>query len=576
MAAFSASTAPVPRLGAPRRPSDRTDRASASRASGSSETSPPRRAARFFHRVGRRGVRPPAPHLPRSARIVPRASGSGSGASSGSPDRRRGAAASDAQLEMDLVWDGALPKYLQHAGRSQDESDSDSDDEDDPDGLAAPEQPVVRSSPLGSASNTATAAAAKEAASRRRERERSKTRGARKEERRLGGSGGSYRSSGASSGASSSDAFADPSSLASAASSLAASTPTVDPNAPSSSSSSSTSSYEYSDGDPVWDIICTLARRDAEAEPLLSSYMYTSVLSHETLEQALSFVLANRLADSTLLPTQLMEIFNSVLFADDADGVYIRSALRADVRAIRDRDPACASYVHALLYLKGFHALQAHRIQHALWKRGQKLLALTMQARISTVFAMDLHPAARFGKGILIDHGTGVVVGETAVVGDNVSVLQGVTLGGTGKEAGDRHPKIGRGVLIGAHSTILGNITIGRGAMIAAGSLVLKPVPARTTVAGAPAKVVGTQTRENPSMEMCQDIDEETGRDQRTGEVCVPEEEEEGEEGLGGGEGGGGEVTETETGGERRAGGAERRARASLADKMPDDAGFDI
>jgi serine O-acetyltransferase len=460
---------------------------------------------------------------------------------------------------MDLVWDGALPKYLQHAGRSQDESDSDSDDEDDPDGLAAPEQLVVRSSPLGSASNTATAAAAKEAASRRRERERSKIRGARKEERRLGGSGGSSRGNrgeGASSGAS--ETFADPSSLASAASSLAASTPTVDPNAPS-SSSSSTSSYEYSDGDPVWDIICTLARRDAEAEPLLSSYMYTSVLSHETLEQALSFVLANRLADSTLLPTQLMEIFNSVLFADDADGLYIRSALRADVRAIRDRDPACASYVHALLYLKGFHALQAHRIQHALWKRGQKLLALTMQARISTVFAMDLHPAARFGKGILIDHGTGVVVGETAVVGDNVSVLQGVTLGGTGKEAGDRHPKIGRGVLIGAHSTILGNITVGRGAMIAAGSLVLKPVPARTTVAGAPARVVGTQKRENPSMEMCQDIDEETGRDARTGEVCVPEEE--GEEG---GEGKGREETETET------------ELASLADKMPDDAGFDI
>lgn len=173
-----------------------------------------------------------------------------------------------------------------------------------------------------------------------------------------------------------------------------------------------------------------------------------------------------------------------MLFAADADGVFVRDAIRKDIKAIYQRDPACFSYVHALLYLKGFHALQAHRIQHALWKRGQRLLALTMQARISTVFAMDLHPAARLGKGILIDHGTGVVIGETAVVGDNVSILQGVTLGGTGKDVGDRHPKIGKGVLIGAHSTVLGNITVGKGAMIAAGSLVLKPVAPHAMVAG--------------------------------------------------------------------------------------------
>lgn len=133
-----------------------------------------------------------------------------------------------------------------------------------------------------------------------------------------------------------------------------------------------------------------------------------------------------------------------------------RTSTGRDIQAVYERDPAIDNYVHALLYLKGFHALCAHRIQHALWNRGQRLLALTMQARISTVFAMDLHPAARMGKGILIDHGTGVVIGETAVVGDNVSILQGVTLGGTGKDVGDRHPKIGKGVLIGAHSTILG------------------------------------------------------------------------------------------------------------------------
>jgi len=266
--------------------------------------------------------------------------------------------------------------------------------------------------------------------------------------------------------------------------------------------------YEWSEGDPVWDIICTLAKKDAASEPLLSSYMYMSVLSHDTLEQAVSFVLANRLADSTLLPTQLMEIFNSVLFADDDEGVFVRSALRADIRAIRDRDPACASYVHALLYLKGFHALQAHRIQHALWNRGQKLLALTLQARISTVFAVDLHPAARLGKGILIDHGTGVVIGETAVVGDNVSILQGVTLGGTGKDVGDRHPKIGKNVLVGAHSTILGNIKIGKGAMIAAGSLVLKPVAPHVTVAGAPAREVGRGAKSRaPALDMKQELE---------------------------------------------------------------------
>ena len=197
---------------------------------------------------------------------------------------------------------------------------------------------------------------------------------------------------------------------------------------------------------------------------------------------------------------------SQVLFAADADGVFVRDAIRKDIKAIYQRDPACFSYVHALLYLKGFHALQAHRIQHALWKRGQRLLALTMQARISTVFAMDLHPAARLGKGILIDHGTGVVIGETAVVGDNVSILQGVTLGGTGKDVGDRHPKIGKGVLIGAHSTILGNITVGKGAMIAAGSLVLKPVAPHAMVAGAPARVVGQANAPAPAIEMSQEI----------------------------------------------------------------------
>ena len=255
--------------------------------------------------------------------------------------------------------------------------------------------------------------------------------------------------------------------------------------------------------DSVWDAIRREASVDAADEPMLSSYLYASILSHETLEQSLSFVLANKLADSTLLPTQLMEIFNTVLLDDETEaGRCLREAVRADVSAFKERDPACVGYAHALLNFKGFHALEAHRIQHALWNRGQKLMALALQSRISAVFSLDIHPAARLGKGILIDHGTGVVIGETCVIGDSVSILQGVTLGGTGKATGDRHPKVESHVLIGAHSTVLGNIKIERGSMISAGSLVLKPVKARTIVAGSPAKVVGQVCASEPELVM--------------------------------------------------------------------------
>ena len=256
--------------------------------------------------------------------------------------------------------------------------------------------------------------------------------------------------------------------------------------------------------DYIWTAIRDEARRDAAKEPMLSSYLYASILSHDTLEQSLSFVLANKLADSTLLPTQLMEIFNTVLAEEEATeaGDALREAVRADVAAFKERDPACVGYSHALLLFKGFHALESHRIQHALWNRGQRLMALAMQSRISAVFSMDIHPAARLGKGILIDHGTGVVIGETCVIGDSVSILQGVTLGGTGKAVGDRHPKIESHVLIGAHSTVLGNIKVERGSMISAGSLVLKPVAAHTMVAGSPAKVVGKVRDSKPSLVM--------------------------------------------------------------------------
>ncbi|VAI10356.1 unnamed protein product [Triticum turgidum subsp. durum] len=219
----------------------------------------------------------------------------------------------------------------------------------------------------------------------------------------------------------------------------------------------------------------------AEKEPILSSFLYASVLSHDCLERALSFVLANRLEDPTLLATQLIDIFNDVMMND----VDIRRSIRLDAQ--------------------GYHSLQSYRIAHVLWNQGRKVLALALQSRISEVFAVDIHPAAKIGEGILLDHGTGLVIGETAVVGNWVSLMQGVTLGGTGKEHGDRHPKIGQGALLGAGATILGNITVGEGAMIAAGSLVLKHVPPHSMAVGNPAKVVGYTEKEDPSLTMKHD-----------------------------------------------------------------------
>jgi len=247
--------------------------------------------------------------------------------------------------------------------------------------------------------------------------------------------------------------------------------------------------YEYvtRKGKLIWEAIRREAETDAKSEPLLSSFLYASILAHDSFDRALAFVLSNRLSSPIMLPTQLFEIFVEVLYcrADVLDAAF------ADVAAVRERDPSCCSYSSALLYYKGFHALQTYRIAHALWNRGQTVLAISLQSRVSEVFGVDIHPAARIGTGILIDHGTGVVIGETAVVGNNVSILQNVTLGGTGKEVGDRHPKIQDNVLIGASATILGNIVVGKGAQVAAGSLVLKPVAEHVMVAGSPAKVVG-------------------------------------------------------------------------------------
>ncbi|XP_077220990.1 putative serine acetyltransferase 2 isoform X2 [Tasmannia lanceolata] len=255
-----------------------------------------------------------------------------------------------------------------------------------------------------------------------------------------------------------------------------------------------------SSADPIWDAIRTEVKLEADKEPILCSFLYASVLSHDCLECALGFVLANRLQNPTLLETQLKDIFDNVMMHDRG----IQRSIRLDLQAFKDRDPACMSYSWALLYFKGYHALQSYRVAHALWNQGRKVLALALQSRISEVFAVDIHPAAKIGEGILLDHGTGVVIGETAVVGNRVSLMQGVTLGGTGKQIGDRHPKIGQGALIGAAANILGNIKIGEGAMVAAASLVLKDIPPHSVAVGIPAKVVG-YVEQDPSLTMKHD-----------------------------------------------------------------------
>jgi len=234
------------------------------------------------------------------------------------------------------------------------------------------------------------------------------------------------------------------------------------------------------------------AKSDVEQEPILSSYYHNSILSHKSLENALAKHLALKLSSSSLNANTLSDLFLGV-FVDDRE---IIRAVKEDLRAARERDPACISYVHCFLNFKGFLACQSHRIAHRLWSQGRKVLALMIQNRVSEVFAVDIHPGARIGSGILLDHATGLVIGETAVIGDNVSILHNVTLGGTGKVSGDRHPKIGDGVLIGAGTCVLGNVKIGEGAKIGAGSVVLKEVPPRTTAVGNPARLLGG--KENP------------------------------------------------------------------------------
>jgi serine O-acetyltransferase len=255
----------------------------------------------------------------------------------------------------------------------------------------------------------------------------------------------------------------------------------------------------HSGEDGFWDQIQFEARREVEREPMLVSFLFASVLRHRKLEDALGVILANKLQTPDLPAILLCDLINEVL-ADDGS---IGASVRADLLAARTRDPAArGGYLQPFLYYKGFHALQAYRVAHWLWGKERYALAAHLQNRISEAFGVDVHPAARIGSGLLIDHGTGVVIGETAVVEDHVSLLHEVTLGGTGKETGDRHPKVRRGVLIGAGAKILGNVEIGKGAKVGAGSVVLRDVPPHTTVAGVPARVVGRCAVAEPALEM--------------------------------------------------------------------------
>lgn len=253
----------------------------------------------------------------------------------------------------------------------------------------------------------------------------------------------------------------------------------------------------------LWQTICDEAYHCSEAEPVLASFYYASILNHSSVAAALAFNLALRLDSPALQATSIREVCDQALTADAG----IRAAIEADIQAHFKRDPACDQYSMPLLYFKGYQAIQAQRIAHWLWHRQRRSLALYFQNRIASEFDVDIHPAATIGSGVMLDHATGLVVGETAVIGDNVSLLHGVSLGGSGCCRGDRHPVVGAGVLIGAGAKLLGNINIGEGAKIASGSVVLRDVPAHTTVAGVPARAVGKPSVDQPALAMNQLLD---------------------------------------------------------------------
>jgi serine O-acetyltransferase len=258
--------------------------------------------------------------------------------------------------------------------------------------------------------------------------------------------------------------------------------------------------------DPVWARIRREAEDVVRREPELATFIYSTILHHDTLEGAVVYRLSERLDHGAVGGELIRQAYADAL----EDEPSLAEMFRADVVATADRDPATHRLIEPVLYFKGFHAVETHRLAHWLWNKGRRDFALYLQSRSSAVFQCDIHPAARIGRGIFLDHATSVVVGETAVIEDDVSMLHGVTLGGSGKEAGDRHPKIRYGVMIGAGAKILGNIEVGHCARIAAGSVVLKPVPNNVTVAGVPARVVGVAGCPEPSRIMDQMLHDES------------------------------------------------------------------
>ena len=252
--------------------------------------------------------------------------------------------------------------------------------------------------------------------------------------------------------------------------------------------------------DPVWHQIRVEAEDITRREPELATFIFSNILIHHRLEDAVCHRISQRLDHGDVNAGLLRQVFTSILEEEPELG----TTLRVDLAAVFERDPASTRLIEPLLYYKGFHALETQRFSNRLWKQGRQDFALYLQSQSSRVFGIDIHPGAVIGRGIMFDHGSGIVIGETAQIGDNSSLLHGVTLGGSGKDTGDRHPKVGSGVMIGAGAKILGNIRVGDCARVAAGSVVLKDVPDRTTVAGVPARVVGEAGCSQPSRMMDQ------------------------------------------------------------------------
>jgi len=250
--------------------------------------------------------------------------------------------------------------------------------------------------------------------------------------------------------------------------------------------------------DPVWDQILNEAETAVRDEPLIGGFVHACILHHKSIEKALSYRIAAKLASNEMSMMVVREMVEEAFLTDPS----VVKAARADLVAIYERDPACHRLLQPILYFKGYQAVQAYRVGHHLWEKGKRDLAYFVQMRVSEIFGVDIHPAAKLGQGIMIDHAHSIVIGETAVVGNNVSMLHSVTLGGTGKEEEDRHPKIGDGVLIGAGAKVLGNIRVGNCSRIAAGSVVLDEVPPCKTVAGIPARIVGEAGCEQPAVSM--------------------------------------------------------------------------